>query len=71
MKALNNFLISWLLMFFIAVAATVRLFISPFLFVFSLEKYNQSTAFKAADVVVNMTELGYLCSDYFKRYWRE
>jgi hypothetical protein len=71
MKALNNFLISWLWMFFIAAAATVRIVIAPVFFIFSYGNYKKSTAEKISHVRNNMKELGYVSGDYFKRYWKE
>ena len=71
MKALHNFLISWVLMLCIAASATLRVFIAPFTFIFSLDKYKKSTEDKVNDVRNNMKKLGDVSGDYFKNYWKE
>jgi cell shape-determining protein MreC len=71
MKALHNFLISWVLMLCIAAAATLRFFIAPFTFIFIYDVYKKSTEDQVNYCHANLTKFVIGCSDYFKQYWRE
>lgn len=71
MIALHNFLISWVLMLFIALTATVRIIIAPLFFILARGEYKQSTADRSNEVVDSLKAFADVTGDYFKRYWRE
>jgi len=71
MKVLDNFLLSWLLMFLIVIASTARLFIAPLFFIFSRDEYKKSTEDKVNNVHTSLMKFAIGCCGYFRKYWRE